>query len=95
MSDTWIETIQRKVRCGACGGKINRVNLVEINYKATWPYPTAGNLFNGAHDRAVAFVCEGCAYEHEPIREVVEMASKDAEPIYHPLTELERIEVTE
>jgi hypothetical protein len=86
---TTAKDIARKTRCGACGGQVRRVNFVMIELKATWEYPTAGNVVTGESGRAVAVVCDACIDAQRRVREAVEF--RGDEVVYHPLESLEKI----
>ena len=80
----------RKARCRACGGKIGRViNLFMLDRKATWKYPTAGNVLTGESGRAMAILCDQCLDTGAVIREALEF--KDSKPVYHPVGDLEEM----
>lgn len=94
-----LKDIRRRVRCGACGGKIGRINVVTVHRRATWPYPSSGNLYpssgnliTGDDHRAVGFMCDSCVDEGlgtKKLREVVEW--RDGEVVYHPIDSLEQL----
>jgi len=85
--------IRRLCRCGACRGRIGRrINLVSLGRKATWEYPSAGNVLTGASGEAVAVVCDGCIDDKRDIVEAVEF--REGAPVYHPVDELEKIPET-
>jgi len=82
------EYIRERVKCCACGGSLTtspHVNLVTLRRRATWEFPTSGNVLTGEENVAVAIVCDEC-FEH-PVRHAVEFAGNEV--IYHPLDTLE------
>jgi hypothetical protein len=85
MPETIVDEL-RKLRCGACGGKIDRVNLVSVGRPAKWPYPTAGNVMTGEKGEAVAVCCDHCAETGRPVVEVIELDKGQA--FYHRIDEL-------
>jgi len=87
--DNYVEFIQAHVRCGACGGKIGRVNLCALNRRATWKYPVSGNVISGDEGRAVAVLCDACIDSRRGIREAIEIT--DQQVHYHPVGELDEL----
>ena len=85
------DDIRLKVRCGACHGPLRSGPLcfVELRRKATWKYPTSGNVLTGEEGLATAIVCEACIDAKKEIVEAVEFAHASDEPVYHPIVELE------
>ena len=82
--------IRRKVRCSACRGPIrDRVNLVLLRRKATWRFPTAGNVLTGEEGHAVAICCEACIDGKRDVVEAVEFAGDAV--VYHSVSELEKL----
>lgn len=84
------EEIAAKCRCGACGGKIGRLNLCQLDRLALWEYPVGGNVLTGEDRRAIAVLCDACVdgvIDVSGIREAVEFAGDEV--FYHPVEELE------
>jgi hypothetical protein len=79
--------IRRRVHCCACRGKIDRVNLVDIDRLASWKYPTGANLLTGESGKAIAICCDPCIEGKQPILEAVEFTDNGG-VLYHPLEEL-------
>src|SRR5438552_5703732 len=86
-----VSIIEEKGRCGACGKPFlgDRLNLVTLDRKATWEYPTSGNVLTGESGRAVAILCDGCVEDKVAIQEAMEL--RDDGLVYHPLAELETL----
>jgi hypothetical protein len=87
--------IRQVVRCCVCRGSLVRsahINLVALGRRATWDYPTAGNVLTGARAEAVAIVCDECLTGVKQPEFAVEF--RDGEPVYHTVGSLERIEAT-
>lgn len=75
-------------RCGHCGGKVEpRLNVVMLNHRAAWKYPSAGNVITGEFGRAVGVCCDACIEARTPPREAVEF--RDGQVFYHPIESLE------
>lgn len=84
------EEIAQRVRCCGCGGPVGRVNVVETDYRAAWPYPRSGNVLTGDDGRAVAIACDACVEAGTgAITRAVEF--RGDEVIYHPLDSLDRL----
>jgi hypothetical protein len=85
---SWSETLLLSARCGACRGELGpRLNLVQLQRRATWRYPTGGNLATNYGPCAVAIVCDRCvAGDGAPV-EAVELTA--GEIVYHPIFDLE------
>jgi hypothetical protein len=83
------EEIRKKVRCSSCQQPINdRINLVELQRKAKWEYPSAGNVLTGETGKAVAICCDACIDEKCLPVEAVELRGEEV--VYHPIMSLER-----
>jgi hypothetical protein len=88
--------IRRKVRCGACRGKLTRrLNLVQLQRRARWQFPVCGNVLTGEAGLACAILCDRCAPERmgQPFRrEILEAVEfTEAGPVYHPVETLEEV----
>jgi hypothetical protein len=82
--------IAARCRCGACRGPVALpVNVVALDRKARWPYPTAGNVLTGAGGEAVAVVCDRCVAARAAVAEAVEFRGEAV--VYHDVAELEEI----
>lgn len=84
--------IAAKVRCGACGGKIGRLNMVTLDRRALWQYPTSSNLLipNGP-SRAVAMCCDTCV-DQRPMPEIKEVVEfRGGKVVYHAVEFLESL----
>lgn len=78
--------------CCACGGRIDRVNLVELCLRATWKFPRGGNVLTGEDGRAIAVCCDRCAEGRAGaslITKAVEF--RGDEVIYHDVADLEEL----
>jgi len=85
-----IDDAVEKVRCGACGQVTGFCrNLVELDRKAKWDYPTAGNVLTGESGKAVAFACDKCVRDKAQVREAVEF--KGDALVYHAVEDLEPV----
>jgi hypothetical protein len=84
-----IKEMARRVHCCSCGGKIRRINLVELDRRAAWKYPTAGNVITGEEGKAVAILCDPCIEHKVTITEAVEFTEGGA-VLYHPIESLEK-----
>lgn len=73
-------------RCGACHGKVERVNLLSLRHLATWRFPTHGNVLTGESGGAVAVVCDACIDHGGAVKEAVEVL--DGRIVYHPIDTL-------
>lgn len=87
MSEFASERLARICRCGACGGKIGRLNLMTLQRRATWEFPTSHNLVTNYGPCAVAVLCDGCIDANREPREVVELAGDSVR--YHPIESLQ------
>ena len=97
----WTQSeIRAKVRCGSCHGQLGkRVNIISLSRKATWEFPSCGNILTGESGEACAIICDPCYEASEKalgrgipgveIKEAVEFT--DAGPVYHPVDGLEQI----
>ena len=90
--------IAARCRCCACAGPVERANLVMLERRATWKYPTHGNVLIGSNGGAMAVVCDRCADGGRLPTEAVEFVNgDDGGPddvtivVYHPLTDLEEM----
>ncbi len=91
----------RNANCCACGKSMKlsiNVNVVSLNKKATWPYPTWGNMLlkPGIEriSRAVAVLCDECIENNRPAIEAIEIEGEEIK--YHKLSDLEdAFEITE
>lgn len=88
-----VEEILERVTCCACGGKLDRLNLVELDRRAKWRFPIATNILTNEGDRAVAIYCDACVMAKADPVYAVEFTGKKAEPVkYHPVDSLAPIE---
>jgi hypothetical protein len=88
-----LDEILDRVNCCACGGPLDALNLVQLDYKATWKYPTCGYLLLGIDNLAMAVICESCRTSKSPILNAVEFTGEDGlDVVYHPLEDLERVD---
>jgi hypothetical protein len=112
VSDRLFAWLKIHGKCCSCEGTLKdsrHLNLVALNKKAKWDFPTWGNvLIEGSEGRAVAIVCDHCVKkarkEGFKIKFAVEIASRideNGEAVYtdikyHPVEELEdTFEITE
>lgn len=61
--------ISKLCKCCACEGSLessNHINWVQIDKKATWKFPTWGNLLTDHDGMAVAYICDDCASGKKP-----------------------------
>jgi hypothetical protein len=92
-------------KCCSCEGTLKNskfLNMVTLNKKAKWNFPTWGNvLIEGSGGRAVAIVCDKCiakarrqGFHVKFAVEILSRIRRKRKPIYtdikyHPLEELE------
>lgn len=70
------------------------INMIELEFKASWNYPTAGNIIYGIKGFAVALVHDECFIEGKmqgEIKYAVEFTDNDI--IYHPVPEIRKCSV--
>lgn len=85
-----------KALCCICEKPMNMgktVNMVSLQKKATWAYPTHGNIIVGTQGMALSVVCDHCVEVDEhgnltalkgEIQNAVELTN-DNRIIYHPI----------
>ena len=87
--------------CCACdeviAGTDRKASAFMIHKKASWQYPTWGNVLHGTADLAVAALCGNC-FEHEatPLYAIKALDSNGERPrqfVRVPISELEEVEV--
>lgn len=68
------------------------INVVQLAYKATWKFPTHGNVITGQSGLAMAFVHDAAVSDQgqliAPVRFAVECRGEEL--VYHPVEELEQ-----
>ena len=64
-------------------------NLVSLERKATWQFPTAQNVLTGWGPAAVAVLCDACVETDRPISRVIEVAGDEI--VYHAAGDLETL----
>lgn len=79
--------IQKRAKCCASGGRIDRLNLVSLERRCTWEFPRAENVLTGYGPDAIAVCCDRCVERSEPVKYAIELRGADV--IYHPIDELE------
>jgi len=93
MSDEWIK---QNIECCYCGDSLKTskyINLVQTGKKATWKYPTAGNVLLGKPPiEAVAILCDNCIDQKKKPLFAVEWNNEHTQIEYHPLASLEDLE---
>ena len=87
-----LEIVRAKGRCCITDKPLKdsaHINMIELDFNASWEFPTAGNVIYGITGRAVAIVHDDCFLEGKmqgKIKYAVEF-NKD-EIIYHPVLEI-------
>ena len=62
---------------------------LQLQYKATWPYPVWGNILTGITNMAIAYVHDECIVGGVVVGTVINAVEfKDDEIIYHPVKDL-------
>lgn len=93
------EEIKLRARCSVTGKPMTtsaKVNFIQLPYRASWDYPKWGNFLSGQEDMALA-IChdEVIGLDGSINGEILEAVEfTGSEIIYHPVTELEREEIT-
>lgn len=85
----------QRANCCDCGQLLAAVgerylNVVMTDYKATWEFPTAGNVLEGTSGIAVAVLCSSCL-EKKPMQIKNCIEYRNDEVVYHPVSELEKM----
>ena len=88
-----LEQIGEHGKCCITGKPLRdskHVNLVQLDYKATWEYPVWGNVLTGATNMAVAYIHDDAIDSDGnligPVLHAVEFG--EAEIIYHDVNTL-------
>lgn len=89
-------------KCCSCDKPIKEtatahVNLIQLDRKATWDYPTFGNVMQGTSGIAGAIQCDPCLESKAPIKRAIEYRGngKKKTVIYHEVDQLEKIVLPE
>jgi hypothetical protein len=95
MNEDLDEWIKSKVECCTCGGPIKNskyINMVQTGRKATWKYPTAGNILLGKPCiEALSILCDKCISQRKKPLFAVEWDNEHTYVEYHPLAALEEL----
>jgi hypothetical protein len=87
------ELIRAKGKCCITGKPLSdskNINVVMLENKATWQYPSAGNVITGESGKATAIVHDDCIKNGEIDGEILyAIEIKNGSIIYHPVLELE------
>lgn len=86
------EQIKAEGKCCACDEPLQNskhLNLIALDRKATWEYPTWGNVLLHLHGYAVAILCDNCVKKGKAAKYAVEF--KDDKIIYHDVETLQEI----
>jgi hypothetical protein len=73
------------------------INLVQLEYLASWEYPVMGNVLQGTTGIACAVVCDECLEAKAPIKFAIEYYGRGADAfsekivVYHPIKQLKKI----
>lgn len=87
-------------KCCCCGKPLSDraytgINLMQLEYCATWEYPVMGNVLDGTFGIACAIVCDPCIKSKAEVKWALEYTDKlDREEaiIYHPIAQLKPVE---
>jgi hypothetical protein len=86
-TDRTVEVLRRAKCCG-CGGALparGPLNMVLMDKRADWSYPTHGNVMvPGSGGRAVSVLCHYCLRGEIPPRTAIEVRD-DGTVVHHPL----------
>ncbi len=91
-----LEQVKECGKCCVTGKPLSTsefITAVQLPYKATWKYPTWGNLLLKCYDRAIAYVHDDAIVNGEltgPILYAVEF--QDDEIVYHDVSTLTKAE---
>lgn len=76
-----------RVRCCVCEADAPQRNVVMLEFRAPWEYPTIGDVITKQRGRALAVICDRCAdARSEPVYAV--QFRPDGQIIYHSIAEL-------
>lgn len=80
-----------KIKCCGCGTPIgqsgNNINIVCLNKRVEWDFPTAGNVLTGESGRATAIVCDRCISLKKPLKYAVKFNGPLAKDVEYVLVE--------
>jgi hypothetical protein len=62
------------------------LNLIALDKKTDWEYPTAGNILTGEKGQAVCIICDYCLEHKMPIKFALKLVGDDY--IYVPVDSL-------
>ena len=89
-------------KCCACGKPVKNtstghVNLIQLERKATWKFPSFGNVLLGTSGIAAAIVCDPCLESKAVIKWAIELqgSGKKKTVVYHEVDQLQKIEPSE
>jgi len=73
-------------------GKSRHINMIQLDRKATWQFPTAGNILSSdARPRAMSVICDRCVNGKCSPKYAVEWDQKTCEIRYHKIEDLENL----
>lgn len=89
-----LEKIKANCKCCISGKPLStsgHVNMIQLDKKATWPFPVWGNVITGRQNMAVSYVHDDyCHYEKMKLKGEIKYAVelRGEEFIYHPIESL-------
>lgn len=90
-----LENVISNGKCCSCEKPLAQsqfINVVALDRKASWPYPTGGNVLTGESGNALGFVCDQCVeISNDAPAPKVKFAVefKDGELVYHDVNQLQ------
>jgi len=95
LSWDWEEFIRKRVKCCACDGTMGNsehINMIQLDRKANWKFPTAANILSSdVRPRAMSVVCDKCVNGKCSPKYAIEWNQKTRKIRYHKVDGLENL----